>query len=136
MNNVDPKIKGAVPVRDTKYVPRYTSKTVAALTPKPIIHDREAEYNRKSQNSVVKQGISSADTSISQIPALFTNKNVQFGKTNIDIGGGRFDLATNYLAQRGTKNMIFDPYTLSFFSFAPIAMRFLSREVKSFLRLI
>lgn len=63
-----------------------------------------------STKDVVKQEISSAKTSIKQIPALFTNSNVKFGKTNIDIGGGRFDLATDYLAERGTKNMIFDPY--------------------------
>ena len=40
----------------------------------------------------VAQQISSAKTSIRQIPALFKNKNVEFGKTNIDIGGGKFDL--------------------------------------------
>ncbi len=47
IRDVDVTKKGAVPVRDTKYVPRSTSKTEAALTPKPIIHDREAEYNSK-----------------------------------------------------------------------------------------
>lgn len=58
----------------------------------------------------VGQAVSSAGTSIKQVPALFKNKNVTFGDTNIDIGGGRFDLATNYLRERGTKNMVFDPY--------------------------
>ncbi|MBR3381835.1 MAG: hypothetical protein IKG85_02200 [Clostridia bacterium] len=61
----------------------------------------------------VSQEISSAGTSIKQIPALFKHPNVEFGETNIDIGGGRFDLATNYLAERGTKNMLFDPYNQS-----------------------
>lgn len=61
----------------------------------------------------VDQRISSAKTSIKQLPSLFKNKNVIFGDVNIDIGGGKFDLATEYLATLGTKNMIFDPYNRS-----------------------
>ena len=57
----------------------------------------------------VEQKITSAKTSIPQIPALFKHKDVTFGKTNIDIGGGKFDLATNFLAEQGTKNYVFDP---------------------------
>jgi hypothetical protein len=53
-------------------------------------------------NSPVSQAISSAKTSIMQIPALFKHKAVKFGDVNIDIGGGRFGLATNYLASIGT----------------------------------
>jgi hypothetical protein len=64
-------------------------------------------------NSPVEQEITSAKTSIKQIPALFKDKNAVFGETNIDIGGGKFDLAKNYLAERGTKSMIFDPYNRS-----------------------
>ena len=52
-------------------------------------------------NSPVSQAISSAKTSIMQIPALFKHKAVKFGDVNIDIGGGRFDLATSYLASIG-----------------------------------
>ena len=58
----------------------------------------------------VSQAISSAGTSLRQVPALFKNPNVRFGEVNIDIGGGRFDLATEYLAERGTRNLVFDPY--------------------------
>lgn len=43
-------------------------------------------------NFPVSQAISSAKTSIMQIPALFKHKAVKFGDVNIDIGGGRFDL--------------------------------------------
>ena len=68
---------------------------------------------RYSDRDTVEQKITSAKTSIKQIPALFKDKNVVFGKTNIDIGGGRFDLATNYLAEKGTKNYVFDPYNRS-----------------------
>jgi hypothetical protein len=61
----------------------------------------------------VAQSISSWKTSIKQVPALFRNPNVKFGETNIDIGGGRFDLATDFLRENGTKNMVFDPYNRS-----------------------
>ena len=61
----------------------------------------------------IGQAISSAKTSIKQIPALFRNPNVSFGDVNIDIGGGRFDLATDYLKSIGTENMVFDPYNRS-----------------------
>ena len=68
------------------------------------------QHSLKAPEAPVGQAISSAKTSIKQIPALFKHSGVEFGKTNIDIGGGKFDLATNYLAERGTKNMVFDPY--------------------------
>ena len=61
-------------------------------------------------NSPVTQAISSAKTSIKQIPALFKDKNVHFKETNVDIGGGKFDLATEFLAEQGVKNYLFDPY--------------------------
>lgn len=60
--------------------------------------------------SPVFQAITSARTSIKQIPALFKNQYAKFGKVNIDIGGGKFDLATKYLASIGTENKVFDPY--------------------------
>ena len=74
------------------------------------LSDANTRYSLRDANAPVEQAITSAKTSIMQIPALFKHKAVVFGKTNIDIGGGRFDLAKNYLAERGTKSMIFDPY--------------------------
>lgn len=68
------------------------------------------EPKKRDKDAPVSQGISSAKTSIKQVPALFKDKNTRFGDTNIDIGGGRFDLATDYLASIGTQNMVFDPY--------------------------
>lgn len=64
----------------------------------------------QDEETPVGQAITSAKTSIKQVPALFKDKNVRFGKTNIDIGGGRFNLATDYLRERGTENLVFDPY--------------------------
>ena len=71
------------------------------------------KYNRKSNTDPESQAISSAATSIKQVPALFKNKNVKFKGINIDIGGGKFDEATDFLKSVGTKNLVFDPYNRS-----------------------
>jgi len=62
------------------------------------------------------QAISSADTSLRQVPALFKKQDIDFpeGGTNFDIGGGRFDEGTKYLAdERGVENFVYDPYNRS-----------------------
>lgn len=69
-----------------------------------------AQHSNRERDDVVSQEITSAKTSIKQVAGLFKDKNAKFGKTNIDVGGGRFNLVTDYLAERGTKNMVFDPY--------------------------
>jgi hypothetical protein len=58
------------------------------------------------------QEISSADTSINQrqMPATFKRVKWQSGTRNADIGGGRFDNATEYLAESGVENVVYDPY--------------------------
>lgn len=69
-----------------------------------------ARFSIEDNDQPVEQAISSAKTSLRQVPALFKDKNVQFGDVNIDIGGGKYDLATEFLAERGTQNLVFDPY--------------------------
>lgn len=69
-----------------------------------------ARFSIEDNDRPVEQAISSAKTSLRQVPALFKDKNVQFGDVNIDRGGGKFDLATEFLAERGTQNLVFDPY--------------------------
>ena len=62
------------------------------------------------------QAISSADTSIKQIPALFKSKNfeAETGARNLDIGGGKYDLGTDYLkAERGVDSSVYDPFNRS-----------------------
>ncbi len=68
------------------------------------------QFSLRERDDVVSQEITSAKTSIKQVAGLFKDKSAKFGKTNIDVGGGRFSLVTDYLAERGTKNMVFDPY--------------------------
>lgn len=67
----------------------------------------ETESDLAAQEAIIaapfaKQAELDTKTSIMQIPALFKHKAGKFGNVNIDIGGGRFDLATNYLASIGT----------------------------------
>lgn len=61
------------------------------------------------------QEFTSANTSInsSKVPAVF--KKIWWGTNpiNLDIGGGKFDTATNYLDGLGVKNLIYDPYNRS-----------------------
>ncbi len=60
------------------------------------------------------QQYSSQKTSRSIVPGLFADVERAFGwksgTKNFDIGGGKFDRGTTYLAERGVENLIFDPY--------------------------
>jgi SAM-dependent methyltransferase len=69
--------------------------------------------NVNSANEKITQEISSAKTSRKQVAALFKNPNVEYGAVNIDIGGGKFDLATEFLESKGVENLIFDPFNRS-----------------------
>ena len=50
----------------------------------------------------------SAYTSLNQIPAVL--KNYQLGKVNLDVGGGKYEKATQFLKKCGTLNLVYDPY--------------------------
>lgn len=58
----------------------------------------------------MKQQHSSAKTSVNMVPTLFKRVPV-FGRKNLDIGGGRFDTASEWLLEtHGCKNFVYDPY--------------------------
>lgn len=70
-------------------------------------------YEQKAMKDIrasIAQAISSAETSIKQIPAIFKKIPWQSGTVNIDIGGGKFDLATNFVKEKGVENIVFDPF--------------------------
>jgi len=60
------------------------------------------------------QKYTSRNTSINsnKLPATFNSRlfDTPAGSINIDLGGGRFDNATETLKQRGISNLIIDPY--------------------------
>lgn len=59
-----------------------------------------------------QQEIDSKDTSInsSRMPRTFSLVKFTPGTINADIGGGRFDNVTEFLASQGVKNYIYDPF--------------------------
>ncbi len=104
---------------DSKLLQRLSEKNIPILEYRAedeadrarVINSIEgARFSIEDDDWPVEQAISSAKTSLRQVPALFKDKNVQFGDVNIDIGGGKYDLATEFLAERGTQNLVFDPY--------------------------
>ena len=61
----------------------------------------------------VLQAISSAATSLNQVPALFKKNFLKPGTVNVDIGGGKYDAGTEYLKEQGIKNLVYDPFNRS-----------------------
>ena len=63
------------------------------------------------------QEYSSARTSIKQVPAGFKIVDKHFGwqenTVNLDIGGGKYDLMTEKLLEKGVTNLVYDPYNRS-----------------------
>lgn len=60
---------------------------------------------------IPKQEITSAGTSVSQISSTFRNPHFKPGKINIDIGAGKYDRNTAFLAEKyGTENIVYDPF--------------------------
>jgi len=63
---------------------------------------------------VPKQEYTSAKTSLKQVPAGFSIVDKYFGwqsnTTNLDIGGGKYDLMTEELLKKHVTNLIYDPY--------------------------
>ena len=55
--------------------------------------------------------LTSANTSLNQIPALLKNVPWEGGELNLDYGGGKYDKGTEYLWQEhGVMNLVYDPY--------------------------
>lgn len=62
-----------------------------------------------------QQEYSSAATSInsSKLPAIFKMISPKEGSLGLDYGGGKFDNASEYLATKGIKHLVYDPYNRS-----------------------
>lgn len=61
------------------------------------------------------QHYSSADTSINstKLPTTFTRVQWTPGTRNFDLGGGKFDNATDFLKTLGVENVVYDPFNRS-----------------------
>ncbi|MDV3429122.1 MAG: hypothetical protein LIR50_19190 [Bacillota bacterium] len=66
---------------------------------------------------MVRQKYSSAVTSIngSKLPSVFRKVEWVEGTRNLDYGGGKYDIATNWLLDhKNVRNYIYDPYNRTF----------------------
>lgn len=59
------------------------------------------------------QKYTSAKTSVNILPRTFKAISFEPGTINLDYGGGRFDKATEFLATKGVKNYVYDPFNRS-----------------------
>jgi hypothetical protein len=59
---------------------------------------------------LAKQALTSADTSIPQVAAAMKKIPWERGTRNLDLGGGKHDLGTNYLKTQGVRNLLYDPF--------------------------
>lgn len=79
----------------------------SALEDKGVVMDE----SRVGYGNNISQGFGSAGTSIPQTAGTIKGKiNWRPGTVNVDIGGGRFDKATNFLKEKGVENLVFDPF--------------------------
>jgi hypothetical protein len=60
------------------------------------------------QLSAVLEG--SAETSVNVLPSVFKSATFKKGGVNADIGAGKYDKASKYLAKKGVKNAASDPH--------------------------
>ena len=63
--------------------------------------------------NAIRQKFSSGKTSLRQVASGFRKIDFEPGTVNLDLGGGKFDEGTRYLAERGVTNLVFDPVNRS-----------------------
>ena len=76
------------------------------------IQQQAASENEALFRATLQQAHDSAATSINgnKLPAAFNKIKWQEGSVNLDLGGGKFDNATEFLKGKGVENLIFDPF--------------------------
>ncbi len=68
------------------------------------------ESAKTTESGGISQGFGSAATSLNQVASAMRKIDWKPGTVNVDIGGGRFDKATEYLREQGVESMVFDPF--------------------------
>lgn len=81
----------------------------------PDFFNEAVEEDDDFELDTTEQEFTSADTSINKnkLPAVFKMTSFEPGTINIDYGGGKFDNATEYLAQSDVTNLVYDPFNRS-----------------------
>ena len=57
----------------------------------------------------IRQKFKSGNTSLHQVAAGFRKIDFTPGTVNLDLGGGKFDAGTRFLAGKNVENLVFDP---------------------------
>lgn len=89
-----------------------------ALTNAKIPHSFSSVYGYSYRLSIIgnsrdikeDQSITSADTSLKQVAAPFKKISWEKGTRNVDVGGGKYNLAVEYLKENGVEGHVYDPY--------------------------
>ena len=94
------------------WVPERYSEPNAVSPQPPVAPSAQPVKPAEHVWNTPQQEITSAATSINarQMPATFKAVKWQPNTRNADIGGGRFDNATEHLHQHGVENVIYDPF--------------------------
>jgi len=91
-------------------IPNFAGTGETAIIPR---YRKMKDIPRMSKGYIpnFSQEISSAETSLNQVPGLFKKFGGQLGPRNIDIGGGKYDTGTDFLAKKfRIKSRVYDPY--------------------------
>jgi hypothetical protein len=102
-------------LKDRRYELASKELSLESLSFKSIVESfgtkfEDLEFSDDDEIETAEQEYSSASTSLNQVPALFKNPQVIFNGLNLDYGGGKYDTATMYLADRGIESVVYDPY--------------------------
>ncbi len=97
-----------------------TADTARATRPKPDnnVNDFQEKSSLSDDSShfsiaeecpnAIRRRFSSGKTSLRQVASGFRKIDFEPGTVNLDLGGGKFDEGTRYLAERGVTNLVFD----------------------------
>ena len=69
----------------------------------------------KKLEATTKQDILAKRSSRKQVPALFKKIDWEPESFNLDIGGGAYEVATEWLAERGVTNLVIDKFNRSLY---------------------
>ena len=73
----------------------------------------EVPLRQRALSQAIRQKFGSGATSLRQVAAGFKKIDFAPGTVNLDLGGGKFDEGTKYLAEKGVTNLVYDPVNRS-----------------------
>src|SRR5208282_4922149 len=85
--------------------PTWADSDTGAKAEAPLITPAPSENPAPPQ-----QEITSAGTSLNQVPASFKAIDWERGTKNLDYGGGKYDTASDFLKNKGVTNEVYDPF--------------------------